>query len=123
MSSIKFRNGASFVAITADMMGAASKDHTHNYAGSETPGGAASSAVKLTTNGGTPTQPAYISNGVPRPCTYTLCANVPYGAVFTDTNTHTVYKQSSQPSDDVCLVWIKPSGIATGRPMVYFRSD
>lgn len=37
------------VNITPDNIGAAASSHTHNYAGSSTPGGAANSAVKLQT--------------------------------------------------------------------------
>lgn len=39
--------------------------HTHNYAGSSSAGGAATSANKLNTNAGSNTQPVYFSNGVP----------------------------------------------------------
>lgn len=39
--------------------------HTHNYAGSSSSGGAATSANKLNTNAGSTTQPVYFSNGVP----------------------------------------------------------
>ena len=62
-------------------------DHTHNYAGSSSAGGAATSANKLNTNAGSTTQPVYFSNGVPVACTYTLGKSVPSNAVFTDTNT------------------------------------
>lgn len=123
MSTLKFRNGSSFVQITADMVGAAAASHTHNYAGASSSGGAAWSANKLNTNAGSSTTPVYFSSGVPVSCSYSLNKTVPSNAVFTDTNTHTVYKQSSQPSDSICYVWVKPSGIASDRPMVYFRSD
>ncbi len=62
-------------------------DHTHNYAGSSSAGGAATSANKLNTNAGSATQPVYFSNGVPTACTYTLGKSVPSDAKFTDTNT------------------------------------
>lgn len=86
----------------------ANASHTHNYAGSSTPGGAANSANKLNTNAGNPKQPIYFSNGVPiasdatvgsatQPVflnkgtitagSYTLGKSVPSDAVFTDTNT------------------------------------
>lgn len=39
--------------------------HTHNYAGSSSAGGAATSANKLNTNAGNASQPVYFSNGVP----------------------------------------------------------
>lgn len=60
--------------------------HTHNYAGSSSAGGAATSANKLNTNAGSATQPVYFSNGVPVATTYALNKTVPSNAVFTDTN-------------------------------------
>lgn len=62
-------------------------DHTHNYAGSSSAGGAATSANKLNTDAGSATQPVYFANGVPVQTTYTLGKSVPSNAVFTDTNT------------------------------------
>ncbi len=59
--------------------------HTHNYAGSSSAGGAATSAAKLNTDAGSATQPVYFSNGVPVATTYALNATVPSGAKFTDT--------------------------------------
>lgn len=59
--------------------------HTHNYAGSSSAGGAATSANKLNTNAGSATQPVYFSGGVPVACTYTLGKSVPADAKFTDT--------------------------------------
>ena len=68
--------------------------HTHNYAGSNSAGGAAISADKLNTNAGSATNPVYFSNGIPVKTTYTLGASVPPEAKFTDTvythPTHTV---------------------------------
>lgn len=61
--------------------------HTHNYAGSSSAGGAATSANKLNTNAGSATQPVYFSGGVPVACTHTLGKSVPADAKFTDTNT------------------------------------
>ena len=63
----------------------APSSHTHNYAGSSSSGGAATSANKLNTNDGSPTQPVYFSGGVPVKTTYTLGKSVPSDAVFTDT--------------------------------------
>jgi hypothetical protein len=60
--------------------------HPHNYAGSSSAGGSATSAVKLDTNtAGGATQPVYFSGGKPVACTYTLGKSVPADAVFTDT--------------------------------------
>lgn len=62
--------------------------HTHNYAGSSSAGGSATSAVKLdTSTAGSATQPVYFSGGKPVACTYTLGKSVPSNAVFTDTDT------------------------------------
>lgn len=61
--------------------------HTHNYAGSSSAGGAATSANKLNTNAGSAAQPVYFSGGVPVACTHTLGKSVPADAKFTDTNT------------------------------------
>lgn len=67
---------------------AATKGHTHNYAGSGSAGGSANSAVKLdTATAGSATHPVYFSGGKPVACTYTLGKSVPSNAVFTDTNT------------------------------------
>ena len=67
---------------------AATKGHTHNYAGSASAGGSANSAVKLdTATAGSATQPVYFTGGKPSACTYTLGKSVPSNAVFTDTNT------------------------------------
>lgn len=63
----------------------AEAEHTHNYAGSSTAGGAANSANKLNTDAGSATQPVYFSNGVPVKTTHTLEASVPSDAKFTDT--------------------------------------
>lgn len=63
----------------------ANSSHTHNYAGSSSAGGAATSADKLNTNAGSFSQPVYFKNGVPVSTSYTLGANVPSGAKFTDT--------------------------------------
>ena len=64
----------------------ASASHTHNYAGSSSAGGSATSAVKLdTSSAGSATQPVYFSGGKPVACSYTLGKSVPSNAVFTDT--------------------------------------
>lgn len=71
--------------INTALAGKANTSHTHNYAGSSSAGGAATSANKLNTNAGSATQPVYFANGVPVPTTYTLGKSVPANAVFTDT--------------------------------------
>ena len=68
----------------------ASSSHTHNYAGSSSVGGAATSANKLNTNAGSANQPVYFANGVPVTCAYTIGKSVPSDAKFTDTTYGTV---------------------------------
>ena len=71
--------------VQAQLDGKAASGHTHNYAGSSSAGGAATSANKINTDAGSATNPVYFSNGIPVQTTYTLEANVPSGAKFTDT--------------------------------------
>ena len=73
-----------------------------NYALSNTPGGAAISAEKLTTDAGSATQPIYFLNGLPVATTYTLEASVPSDAKFTDTtyNVATQYTNGLMSSAD-----------------------
>lgn len=47
----------------------APEEHTHNYAGSSTAGGAATSADKLNANAGGPAKPIYFKDGIPVECT------------------------------------------------------
>lgn len=63
----------------------AASEHTHNYAGSASAGGAATSANKLNANAGNIEQPIYFKNGVPVKCAHSLGSDVPERAVFTDT--------------------------------------
>ena len=68
----------------------ASAGHTHNYAGSSSAGGAATSANKLNTNAGSSTTPTYFYNGVPVACTgisvatvtATTTLNIPGGKIW-----------------------------------------
>lgn len=79
--------------------------HTHNYAGSSSAGGSATSAVKLDSSAGSATQPVYFSGGKPVACTYTLGKSVPSDAVFTDTNTDTKNTAgSSNTSSKIYLI-------------------
>ena len=59
--------------------------HTHNYAGSTTAGGPATSAKKLNTDSGSSTKPVYFKNGMPVAIQYEIKASVPKDAQFTDT--------------------------------------
>lgn len=49
--------------------GKAASSHSHNYAGSSSAGGSATSAVKLDSSAGSATQPVYFSGGKPVACT------------------------------------------------------
>ena len=59
--------------------------HTHDYAGSATAGGPATSAKKLNTDSGSSTKPVYFKNGMPVAIQYEIKASVPKDAQFTDT--------------------------------------
>ena len=63
----------------------ADEGHTHDYAGSATAGGPATSAKKLNTDAGSPTKPVYFKNGMPVATQYEIKASVPKNAQFTDT--------------------------------------
>ena len=71
--------------IQTQLDGKAASSHTHNYAGSSSAGGAATSANKLNTDAGGATQPVYFANGIPVNTSYTLGKSVPSDAKFTDT--------------------------------------
>lgn len=58
----------------------ASKTHTHNYAGSSSAGGPATSANKLNTNAGGVTTPVYFNDGIPVACTPYESASVSYAS-------------------------------------------
>ena len=62
----------------------ATAGHTHKYAGSDSVGGAATSANKLNTDAGSTANPVYFKNGIPVACTYSLNKTVPSNALFTD---------------------------------------
>ena len=75
-------------SVQAQLNGKSASGHTHNYAGSSSAGGAATSANKLNTNAGNSTTPVYFEGGVPKALSYTIAKSVPSDAKFTDTNTH-----------------------------------
>lgn len=64
--------------------------HSHNYAGSSSAGGPATSANKLNTNAGNATTPVYFSNGVPVACTSYSNASVNYATTAGKVGTSTV---------------------------------
>ena len=67
------------IVLTASDVSASAVGHTHSYAGSSTPGGSATSAVKLdTSTAGGATTPVYFSGGKPVACTPYSSASVNY---------------------------------------------
>ena len=67
------------IVLTASDVSASAVGHTHSYAGSSTPGGSATSAVKLdTATAGGATTPVYFSEGKPVACTPYSSASVNY---------------------------------------------
>jgi hypothetical protein len=110
--------GLGTAAYTASTAYAAS-GHTHNYAGSSSAGGAATSADKLNTNAGSVTQPVYFANGIPVATTYSLGKSVPSNAVFTDTTYSNMVGATTSATGTAGLV-PAPSAGATTR---YLRSD
>ena len=63
------RNDNTWQTVTPANIGAATSDHTHNYAGSSSASGAATSANKINTDAGDSNTPVYFSNGIPVVCT------------------------------------------------------
>lgn len=61
--------GTPLNAVTFNTMLSELNSHTHNYAGSSSAGGAATSANKLNTNAGDSNTPVYFSGGIPVKCT------------------------------------------------------
>lgn len=99
--------------------GKANSSHTHNYAGSASPGGSANSAVKLDTSAGTATQPVYFSGGKPVATTHSLAASVPANAKFTDTTYSDMVGATASTAGKHGLVPAPAVGAATR----YLRSD
>lgn len=102
----------------------ANTSHSHNYAGSTSPGGSANSAVTASKLGtatkGSATQPIYLNAGVPTACTYTLGKSVPSNAVFTDTNTWIALKGATTTTAGTAGYAPAPSAGSANR---YLRSD
>lgn len=99
----------------------ATSSHTHNYAGSSSAGGAATSALKLSNTSviGSATQPVYFNaSGVPVACTYTLGKSVPSNAVFTDTTYSTFVKSGSGAK-----AGLVPAPSTTAGTTKYLRED
>ena len=98
----------------------AAKSHTHNYAGSDSAGGSANSAVKLdTATAGSATKPVYIIGGKPVACTYSLGKDVPANAVFTD---HTYAKMTASTASAAGKEGLVPAP-AAGAQGKFLRGD
>lgn len=93
--------------------GKAGVGHTHNYAGSSSAGGAATSANKLNTNAGSGTQPVYFANGIPVACTSYGNASVKYATSSGSANSAT-YATSAGSAGSVA--WSNVSGKPTSMP-------
>ena len=105
--------------VQTQLNGKAASSHTHQYAGSSTSGGSATSAVKLDSSAGSATQPVYFSGGKPVATTYTLGASVPSGAKFTDTTYSAMTGATTSAAGKAGLVPAPAAGAATR----YLRSD
>ena len=98
----------------------AAKSHTHDYAGSDSAGGSANSAVKLdTATAGSATKPVYISGGKPVACTHSLGKDVPANAVFTD---HTYAKMTAATASAAGKEGLVPAP-AAGAQGKFLRGD
>ena len=95
------------------------KAHTHNYAGSSSAGGPATSANKLNTNAGSATTPVYFSNGIPVACTPYSNASVKYatsaGSASTATTADRVANTGSSSDNVARHVWFSDSITETAR--------
>ena len=90
--------------ITDELSKKSDTGHTHYYAGSETIGGAATSANKLNANAGSSGTPVYFSSGVPVECTAYEDASVKYA-------------ESAGSADSV--TWANVSSKVTGSTSAY----
>ena len=97
----------------------AASSHTHDYAGSSSAGGAATSANKLNTDAGSVTQPVYFKDGVPVSTSHTLNADVPENAKFTDTT----YEVATQSTDGLLSADDKTQLDNGGIPIVTTSGD
>lgn len=97
----------------------AASSHTHDYAGSSSAGGAATSANKLNTDAGNVTQPIYFKDGVPVSTSHTLNADVPENAKFTDTT----YEVATQSTDGLLSADDKTQLDNGGIPIVTTSGD
>lgn len=97
----------------------AASSHTHDYAGSSSAGGAATSANKLNTDAGSSSQPVYFKDGVPVSTSHTLNADVPENAKFTDTT----YEVATQSTDGLLSADDKTQLDNGGIPIVTTSGD
>ncbi len=66
-------------------------EHTHNYAGSSSAGGSATSADKLNTNAGSSAVPVYFGDGIPKACTTSGTYTSTGTALFTRAGAYNLY--------------------------------
>lgn len=109
----------SWSAITGKPSTFPPSSHTHNYAGSTSAGGSATSAVKLDTSAGSTTQPVYFSGGKPTAIGYTINTSVPSGAKFTDTTYTTMKGATASVAGTSGLVPVP----AAGKQTSFLRGD
>lgn len=81
--------------------------------------GSASSAVALTSNAGSSTQPVYFSGGKPVACSYTLGKSVPADALFTD---HTYGNMKGATSSSAGSAGLVPAP-NIGEQLKFLRAD
>ena len=65
--------------------------HTHNYAGSSSEGGSATSADKINTNAGSSAVPVYFGDGIPKACTTSGTYTSTGTALFTRAGAYNLY--------------------------------
>lgn len=81
---------ADITNLQTSLDGKAAANHNHNYAGSSSAGGAATSANKLNTNAGSATQPIYFANGIPVAITGAIANSITGNAASADKVNHTL---------------------------------
>lgn len=92
--------------------GKSNTSHTHNYAGSSSAGGSATSAVKLDSSAGSVTKPVYFSGGKPVACKYTLGEACAYGISSAPTIGETGSVPTSHAVASALSTKLEPGNIA-----------
>lgn len=106
-------------ALQTAVNGKSDSSHTHKYAGADTEGGSAISATKLDSSAGSVTQPVYFYNGKPTAINYTIQANVPSDAKFTDTT----YSEMTGATSTVAGAGGLIPAPAAGKNKAFLRGD